>query len=77
MWMILKDRRRREMITWLASGAASVIAGGWALFVFLFPHEPAPPAPSPSIHNECGAAATGNVSVSGTSYSCTFNGGQG
>ena len=32
MWGILKIKRNREIIAWVAGGVAAVAAGGWAVF---------------------------------------------
>jgi hypothetical protein len=46
MWDFLKDKRRRDMIGWVASGAAAVLAGGWALYIHLYPDVPRPNGPT-------------------------------
>ena len=38
----LKDRRNREVLSWLGGGLVVVLAGGaWAVFTYLRPPEPA------------------------------------
>jgi hypothetical protein len=44
MWKFLEDKSRRETIGWLASGAAAILAAGWAVVVYIVPpqHKPNP-----------------------------------
>ena len=43
MWGFLKDKRRRDMIGWVASGLAAAIAGAWYFFIYLYPPDVAKP----------------------------------
>ncbi len=39
MWRLVSTKRSRELIGFFAAGAAAIIAGGWAVFVYLAPAE--------------------------------------
>ena len=55
MWKFLEDKSRRETIGWLASGAAAILAAGWAVVVYIVPpHDKPNPANRGSQSVNCG-----------------------
>ncbi len=37
-WAQLWDEKRRALISWVASGLVAVLAGGWAVVTYVWPH---------------------------------------
>ena len=64
MWDFLKDKRRRDMIGWVASGVAAVIAGAWALYLHLVPAAPNAPVGDCNFANNAPVnARNGNITL--------------
>jgi hypothetical protein len=39
LWKLISTKRNREIITWLAAGAATIISGVWTAYIFLAPFD--------------------------------------
>jgi hypothetical protein len=60
MLKVIEDKRRREMIGWLASGAAALITGAWAIYVHFAPAEQ--PNPNATVNvRDCSIAIVGSA----------------
>jgi hypothetical protein len=60
MFKVLADKRKREIVGWLASGAAAIIAGIWAVYIHVYD-----PASNPASINstDCSIAVGNNLTA--------------
>ena len=63
MWKLLEGRRNREIIGWLASGAAALAAGTWAVYVHFTPLDPGKSVAA--INADCSLVVGGNIDTKG------------
>ena len=63
-WAQLQDEKRRALISWFAGGLAAIVAAGWAVVTYVWPH-----GDDKLVCAQQGVAIGGNVSGSSISNS--------
>ena len=72
LFSFIRDKKNRELLTWLGGGAVIIIGGLWAAFVYFNPPKSDKAATSVSADN-CGIAIGGspvNSPISSASNNC-------
>jgi hypothetical protein len=65
LWKFVRNKKNREILSWLGGGAVVLVAGIWAAIVYFFPaHKPSDLSPR-DVQANCGSVAIGG-NVSGT-----------
>jgi hypothetical protein len=70
MFKVMADKRKREIVGWLASGVAAIVAGIWAFYVHVYD---APSNPANINSKDCSIAAGNNLSARDISVSDCHN----
>jgi len=69
LWKFLRQDRNRQILGWLGGGLVVVVAGLWAVFVYLHPPQRGD-VPRPSV-----SASQGGVAIGGNVTGATITGG--
>ena len=74
----LRDEKRRALIGWIAGGLATILAGGWAVVTYVWPHagdKPVCAQQGVAIGGDVkGSSITNSVSNGTVSAPCEANG---
>jgi hypothetical protein len=64
-WRFIKEKRNRDIVSWLGGGAIAVAVGIWTLLTYFFPHEYKRPPASTTVITQSGAgiASGGNTII--------------
>jgi hypothetical protein len=54
LWRFIKDRKNRELVSWLGGGAVVIVAGIWTVFVFFLNHDKKPGSSTATVVNPSG-----------------------
>jgi hypothetical protein len=64
LWRFLRQENNRQFLGWLGGGLIAVVAGAWAVFVYLFPAGPSGVSdPTPRVESHGGVAAGRDINA--------------
>ena len=70
VWSFVRQKKNREILTWIGGGLTVAVAGIWTAVVYFSP------APSPKVQADCGSvgiggAVTGATITAGNTGDCS------